>query len=89
MKKTLYMAFLVIAAIVLGGLLSSAVSGAAALSWLSYAKRFSFEPGTFLNFDVLQLTFGITFTISVAQILLIGICLFIYYKTAAKLFPGK
>jgi len=84
MKKTLYMGFLVISGIVIGGLISSGVNGAAALNWLSYSKRFSFEPGTFLNLDVLQLTFGITFTVSVAQIIMIALCLFVYVKTAPK-----
>lgn len=88
MKKTIYMGFLVISAIVVGGLISSGVNGAASLNWLSYSKRFSFEPGTFLNMDVLQITFGITFTVSVAQVILVSLCLFIYYKTASKLFPG-
>jgi len=89
MKRVFYMAFLLIAAVLLGGLIGNAVSGASALSWLGFYKTFSFEPGTFINMDVLRLTFGITFSANVAQVLLIGVAIFIYYQTAPKLFATK
>lgn len=89
MKKVLYMSFLIIAAVLLGGLVGNAVSGASALNWLGFYKTFSFEPGTFINLDVLRLTFGITFSANVAQVLLIGVAILVYYKTAPKMFGGK
>ncbi|MDD6279744.1 MAG: DUF4321 domain-containing protein [Ruminococcus sp.] len=89
MKKTLLMSLFIIAAIVIGGLLGDAVEGIQPLEWLAYSKSFAFEPGTFLNLDVLALTFGIRFQANVAQLICCLIALFAYYKLAPKLVPGK
>lgn len=88
MKNTIYLLFLSISAIILGGLLGDVVGGTEGLRWLAYSGTFSFEPGTFLNLNVMQLTFGITFTINVAQILFLVAAIITYYKTASKIF-GK
>lgn len=88
MKNTIYLLFLSVSAIILGGLLGEVVDGTEGLRWLSYSRTFSFEPGTFLNLNVMQLTFGVTFTINVAQILFLVAAILIYYKTASKIF-GK
>ncbi len=87
MKKSLYMIVLIAAAVVLGSLIGNVVFGS--LKWLGYSRVFSFEPGTFINIDVLKLTFGITVQFNVAQIILVLVAIFVYYKTAPKLIPGK
>ena len=89
MKRVLYMAFLLIVAVLLGGLIGNAVQGASALSWLGYYKTFAFEPGTFLDLDVLRLSFGIRFSANIAQVVLIAIGIIVFYKTAPKLISGK
>ena len=89
MKKALYMSFLTISAIVLGGFFGGLVGNTPGLSWLNYSKTFAFEPGTFLDIEVFRLTFGVSLTVSIAQILLIIIAIIVYYNTAPKLFTGK
>lgn len=85
MKKVLLMSVLVIAAIVLGGLIGEASAGNDVLNWLAYSKTFSFQPGTFINIDVFSMTFGITFKANVAQLILVFVGIFAYYKLAPKL----
>lgn len=86
MKYAVYMSFLSICALVLGSMLGNRAIGTDGFSWLGYSKTFAFEPGTFLDLDVLRLTFGISITVNVAQLLLIIAAIVIYYKTAPKLF---
>lgn len=86
MKYALYMFFLALCAIILGGMLGNMVISTDGLSWLGYSKTFAFEPGTFLNLDVIKLTFGLTITINVAQIFLLVTAIIVYYKTAPKIF---
>ena len=88
MKKVLYMSFLAVSAIVFGGFISSLIGETPGLGWLSYSKTFAFEPGTFLDFDFLRLTFGVSLTVSIAQILLMIAAIVVYYNTAPKLFAG-
>lgn len=87
MKYAVYMSFLTVFALVLGGMLGNKAISTEGFSWLGYSKTFSFEPGTFLDIDILQLSFGLSITINVAQLLLIAVAIFIYYKTAPKIFP--
>lgn len=89
MKKTLYMIVLVVSAIVGGSLIGSAAQNAGSLKWLGYSKSFDFQPGTFINTDVLKLNFGFYISFNVAQILLVLLAIFVYYKTAPKLITGK
>ncbi|MDE5854532.1 MAG: DUF4321 domain-containing protein [Ruminococcus sp.] len=86
MKYALYMFFLALCAIILGGMLGNMVISTDGLSWLGYSKTFAFEPGTFLNLDVIKLTFGLTITVNVAQIFLLVTAIVVYYKTAPKVF---
>lgn len=90
MKRFLLMLLLLITAVVLGGLCGIACEGVPWLDWLSYSQGFAFEPGKFINIDgVFSLTFGITFSPNVAQLILCLISLFVYYKLAPKLCGGK
>ncbi|MBO7396055.1 MAG: DUF4321 domain-containing protein [Ruminococcus sp.] len=88
MNKVIYMSFLAISAIVLGGFLGGLVDGAAGLSFLSYAKTFAFNPGT-VDLGIFSFTFGVSLSINISQILLIIIAIVVYYNTAPKLFTPK
>ena len=82
--KKFYFVILILAAITLGGFIGSIADGS--LWWLGYVTRFSFEPGRFIDIQIIALTFGITVNISIAQIIMIFVAIFAYYKTAPKLF---
>ncbi len=88
MKQAIYMFFLSVCAVTLGGLLGNMVGTTEGLSWLGYSKTFAFEPGTFLNIDVLKLTFGISITFNIAQLILLVVAVIVYSKTASKLFSN-
>lgn len=85
--KKLYMIFLLATAIVLGSMLGNMVIGTEGLSWLGYAKPLNYNPGTFQILGVLELTFGIHFSLNIAQIMLIIAAITVYCKTSPKLFP--
>lgn len=88
MKKTLYMMLLCISGLILGGLIGNASTGT--FKWLGYSKTLKFMPESFIiDTDVFKLDFGIYFSACVAQILFLLVAVFVYYKTAPKLFPGK
>ncbi len=84
MKKALLMSLFIIAAIVLGALIGGGCEGVEYLNWLSYSKDFSFQPGT-IDIDVLSFTFGFSINVCVAQLILVFVGLFSYYKLAPKL----
>ena len=87
MKKTLYMIILLIAACAIGGLIGNIATGYWA--WLGKTFGIDFQPGNFLRTDVISLTFGVTFQINIAQIILILVAILVFYKTAPKLISGK
>jgi len=88
MKKVLYMIVLIIGAILLGRIIGNAVSASGSASWLASTINIDIQPGTFINFEVLTVTFGMHLELSTIQIFLMLVCFFIYYKTAPKLFGG-
>ncbi|MBO5162880.1 MAG: DUF4321 domain-containing protein [Ruminococcus sp.] len=86
MKRTIYMIFLIGCASIAGNLLGNTVIGTEGLNWLSYSKKFGFDPGTFDFFDVFNITFGFHFAVNIAQLILIIAAIIIYTKTAPKIF---
>jgi ABC-type amino acid transport substrate-binding protein len=80
MKKTLYFLLLLICACVLGGVLGNVASGS--FAWLGYSRSFAFNLDKFIDTDILVLTFGISMSISVAQVIFIAIAIYAYIKTA-------
>ena len=88
MKRVIYMSFLSISAIVLGGFIGSLIGDTAGLGWLGYSKTFAFEPGTFIDVDVFRLTFGVSITVNIAQIIMLIIAIIVFYNTAPKLFTS-
>ena len=79
-KRTLLLSFYVLSAVVLGALLASLASGVPFLDWLSFSKSLSFHP--VLDLNVLSLDLDFTMRVSVAQIITIGIAIFLYDRTA-------
>ena len=88
MNKVIYMSFLAISAIVLGAGFGNLIDGAPGLGFLAFSKTFAFEPGT-ISLELFKLTFGVSISINVSQILLIILAIIIYYNTAPKLFAPK
>ncbi len=86
MKRTLYMMLLIIAATFLGDLIGDYADGS--LSWLGYTKTLKFDPGTFINTDTFKLAFGFFLCFNVCQVLLVLTAVFVFYKTAPKLFTS-
>ena len=69
---------LILAGLVIGGLLGLIASRVDFLWWMGYSQGFGFTTPLTLNLSVIQLTFGISFEISIASIIgmLIGICIY-------------
>lgn len=69
---------LLLAGLVVGGLLGQLAAKVDFLWWMGYSQTFGLTTPLYLNLSVIQLTFGVTFEISVASIIgmLIGICIY-------------
>ncbi|MCM1314441.1 MAG: DUF4321 domain-containing protein [Prevotella sp.] len=87
MKKILYLALLIIGGIILGSLIAERTVNTS-LEWLSFSGGFEFPADKpLLNFTIFTITIGFSFNINIAQLLMILLAIFIYYKTAPKLIP--
>ena len=69
---------LILAGLVIGGLLGQLASKVDFLWWMGYSQTFGLSTPINLNLSVIQLTFGVSFEISIASIIgmLIGICIY-------------
>lgn len=69
---------LLLAGLVVGGLLGQVAAKVDFLWWLGYSQTFGLSTPIQLDLSVIQLTFAISFKISIASILgmLIGICIY-------------
>ena len=69
---------LLLAGLVVGGLLGQLAAKVDFLWWLGYSQTFGLSTPIQLDLSVIQLTFAISFKISIASILgmLIGICIY-------------
>lgn len=79
MKNTLLLILLIIAGSVVGSLIASATGGVEGLYWLSYSKEIAISPFT-INFVIASVTFGIDFSMSIAQVLFLIIAVAVYPK---------
>ena len=77
-KNRLILIVLLIAGLVVGGLLGQVAAKVDFLWWLGYSQTFGLSTPIQLDLSVIQLTFAISFKISIASILgmLIGICIY-------------
>lgn len=69
---------LLLAGLVVGGLLGELAAKVDFLWWIGYSQTFGLSTPIQLDLSVIQLTFAISFKISIASILgmLIGICIY-------------
>lgn len=87
MKKVLYLMLLIIGGIILGSLIAERTVNTS-LEWLSFSGGFVFPADKpLLDFTIFTITIGFSFNISIAQLLMILLALFAYYKTAPHLVP--
>ncbi|MFV0411704.1 MAG: DUF4321 domain-containing protein [Oscillospiraceae bacterium] len=82
-KRNLLLLFFILAGVVVGAMLASVCQNVPFLRWLSYGGSIGFNPANpfVLDLSVLTLTFGFSLTISVAQIITLGLAIFLYNKT--------
>ena len=71
---------LMLAGVVLGGFICSALGGNSALSWLNYGSSFGLSSPLVLDLGVLTLQFGLTIRFTIAGIIGIILAFFIYRK---------
>ena len=71
---------LMLAGVVLGGFIGSALGSISALSWLNYGSSFGLSSPLVLDLGVLTLQFGLTIRFTIAGIIGIILAFFIYRK---------
>ncbi|MBQ4354674.1 MAG: DUF4321 domain-containing protein [Clostridia bacterium] len=76
MRKNFWLNFfLICTGIVLGAMVAELTAGIPLLSWLSYGLDFGTESPLVLNLNVLRLTVGISFKITISTILFVTLSL--------------
>lgn len=83
MKKSWYMLILIVCALVVGGIIADHAYGS--FAFLAEGGGLSINPATFSLANVMSITFGFNFHISVAQVLALITAFVVYYKTSAKI----
>lgn len=80
LKRILLLIFFLIAGTVAGALIASLCLEIPALSWLGFSRTVGFNPSSpmMLDLSVVKFSFGFSVSISVAQVLTIGLCIFLY-----------
>ena len=66
--------------LVIGGLLGEVALKVSWLEWLGYRQEFGFATPIELNLNVIRITFGLMFDISISSIVGMAIAIFIYRK---------
>ena len=87
-KRTLTLIVLVISAIALGSFIGSICSSVDPLSWLNYTVAFSMGDPVKIDIKVISIVFGFTFSINIAQIIMLVI-VFDISSTLANKFSGS
>lgn len=82
MKNKLVLIFLILAAAIVGGILGELTVGMYGLSWLSYGKTIGFDTIS-LDIIFMDLTFGLHFSLNVAQVILLMIALLVHKKVSS------
>ncbi len=79
MKKTVLLVLLLIAGAVIGSLITSVTGDISGLNWLAYSKGIAISPTT-INLAILNITFGIEFSMSIAQVIFMIVAVAVYPK---------
>ena len=82
MQKTLLLCFYILSAVILGAMLAELCAGVTGLSWLAYSQGIRLTPA--LDLSVLRLSIDFYMGISVAQILTIGLAIFLYSRSPLR-----
>lgn len=81
--KTLLLILLLLLAIVLGMVIGNVCEGVSWLRWLSLSSSFGLKP-TSVDLSVLQLTFGLTVKVNVAQAIFLVAAILLYSRIRIK-----
>ena len=81
--KTILLIVLLLLAIVLGIIIGDVCAGVKGLSWLAAGANFGLQPTT-VDLSVIQLTFGLTASINVAQAILLLVAILAYCTIKVK-----
>lgn len=86
MKKSFVFLFYILAGIIVGSLLANLCAGVPFLSWLSYASSVGFAANNpaCLDLIVIKIYFGFSMGVSVAQIICIGIAIFLFNRSRIR-----
>lgn len=79
-KKNLLFLFYLLAGIVLGAVLARLCAGVSFLSWLNYGESVGISAGS-VDLAILDVTFGFSLTINVAQIITVGVAMWLYGRS--------
>ena len=82
MKKTLLLCFYLLSGIILGAMIAQLCAGVNGLSWLAYSQGIRLTPS--MDLSVIRLSLDFYMGISVAQILTIGLAIFLYNRTPLR-----
>lgn len=80
MKKTILLILLLLAGAVVGSLVASVTGDISGLNWLAYSKGISISPPLTINLVIMKISFGIDFSMSIAQLIFMIIAVAIYPK---------
>ena len=85
-KRNFLFLFYLLAGIVAGAVLTTVCDGVPFLRWLAFGGSIGLSPDApfVLDLAVFKLTFGFSLSISVVQILTIGLAIFLYNKTKIR-----
>ena len=75
--KTLLLIVLLLLAVVLGIVIGNVCEGVKGFSWLALSATFGLQPTT-ISLAVMELTFGLTVQVNVAQAILLLVAILIY-----------
>lgn len=86
LKRNILLLFFLLAGIVVGAMIASVSTNIGFLRWLAFEGSIGFNPHNpfVLDLSIIQLTFGFSMSISVAQIITIALAIFLYNKTSIR-----
>ncbi len=86
MKKNFLFLFYLLAGILVGSLIASVCAGVPFLSWLAYTGEIGFAANDPARLDLIifVLRFGFSLRVNLAQILCIGLAIFLYNRSRVR-----
>ncbi len=86
-KRNLAFIFFFLAGVLAGNIIADICHGTKYFDWLSFGKTIGFgaDSPVVIDLIIFEMTFGISFSVNVAQIITVIIALFAYSKTCKKL----